>query len=106
MVFGQELASNASASSGVHESRPLRSNSSNNLPCLCLTVSAGVGKLWDSPAFSSNFSPSGGSGTGDATTALATGAFFLKGLWVGSIVTVSPQLLFYCLSLTQYKCSV
>ena len=33
-----------SANSRVHESRPLRSNSSNNLPCLCLTVSAGVGE--------------------------------------------------------------
>ena len=32
----------ASPSSGVQESRPLKSNSSNNLPCLCLTVSLGV----------------------------------------------------------------
>ena len=37
----------ASASSGVHESRPLKSNSSNNLPCLCLTVSLGVWESWD-----------------------------------------------------------
>ena len=49
----------ASTNSGVHESRPLRSNLSNNLPCLCLTVHAGVGELCDSLAFSSIFSPLG-----------------------------------------------
>ena len=40
----------ASASSGVQESRPLRSNSLNNFPCLCLTVSLGVWESWDSSA--------------------------------------------------------
>ena len=34
----------ASASSGVQESRLLKSNSLNSLPCLCLTVSLGVGE--------------------------------------------------------------
>ena len=68
----------ASASSGVQESRPLKSNSSNNLPCLCLTVSLGVWELWDSSAPSSNCSSSGGSGTGDAATALATWVFFWR----------------------------
>ena len=38
----------SSANSGVQESRLLKSNSSNNLPCLCLTVSLGVWKLGDS----------------------------------------------------------
>ena len=40
----------ASASSGAQESRPLKSNSSNNLPCLCLTVNLGVWESWDSSA--------------------------------------------------------
>ena len=63
-----------SASSGVQESRPLNSNSLNNLPCLCLTVSLGVWELWDSSTLCTNCS--GGLGTGDAGTALATGVFF------------------------------
>ena len=67
-----------SASSGLQESRPLKSNSSNNLPCLCLTVSLVVWESWDSSAPSSNYSPSGGSGTGNAATALATGVFFQR----------------------------
>ena len=36
----------ASSSSGAQESNPLKSNSSNNLPCLCLAVSLGVWVLW------------------------------------------------------------
>ena len=38
----------ASASSGAQESKPLKSNSLNNLPCLCLTVSLGVWGPWGS----------------------------------------------------------
>ena len=38
----------ASASLGAQESKPLKSNSSNNLPCLCLTVSLGVWEHWGS----------------------------------------------------------
>ena len=68
----------ASASSGVHESRLFKSNSSNNLPCLCLTVGSGVWESWDLPTFSSYFSPFGGSGTGDAATALTMGVFFQR----------------------------
>ena len=37
-----------STSSGAQESRPIKSNLSNNLPCLCLTVSLGVWGSWDS----------------------------------------------------------
>ena len=37
----------ASASSGAQDSKPLKSNSLNNLPCLCLTVSWGY---WSSVA--------------------------------------------------------
>ena len=44
----------ASANSGVQESRPLKSNSLNNLPCLCLTVSLGIWKLGDSLVPSNN----------------------------------------------------
>ena len=49
----------ASASSGVQESRLLKSNSSNNLPCHCLTVSLEVWESQDSSAPSSNCSLSG-----------------------------------------------
>ena len=66
----------ASASLGVQESRPLKSNSLNNLPCLCLTVSLGVWESWGSSSLFNNCSPSGGLGTGDAATALATRVFF------------------------------
>ena len=68
----------ASASSGVHKSRLLKSNSSNNLPYLCLTVSLGVWESWDLSAPSHNCSPSGGSGTGNVATALATIVFLQK----------------------------
>ena len=68
----------ASASSGVQESRLLKSNLSNNLPCLYLAVSLGVWESWDSPAPSNNCSPSGGSGTGNAATALVTRVFFWR----------------------------
>ena len=66
----------ASASSGVQESRLLKSNSSNSLPCLCLTVSLEVWKSLDSTAPSSNCTPSGGLGMGNAATSLTTGVFF------------------------------
>ena len=38
----------ASASLGTQESNPLKSNSSNSLPCLCLTVNLGVWGPWGS----------------------------------------------------------
>ena len=38
----------ASASLGAQESNPLKSNSSNSLPCLCLTVNLGVWGPWGS----------------------------------------------------------
>ena len=67
-----------SANPGVPESRLLKSNLLNCLPCLCLTVSLGVWESWDSSAPSSNCSLSGGLGTGDAATDLATGFFFQR----------------------------
>ena len=76
----------AFANSGIHESRPLKSNSSNSLPCLCLTVSLEVWKLGDLLVPSCNPSDSGGSGTGNAAATLATGVFLLEGLQVGGII--------------------
>ena len=84
----------ASASSGVQESRPLKSNSSNNLPCLCLTASLRVWKSGDSLVPSYNPSDSGVLGTGNAATALATGVFLLKGLWICSIILYHYNCLF------------
>ena len=66
--------------SGVQESRLLKSNSSNSLPCLCLTVNLGVWESWGSSVPPSNCSPSGGSGIGNAATALATQGFLLEDL--------------------------
>ena len=68
----------ASTRSGAQEYRPLKSNSSNNLPCLCLMVSLGVWGSWGSPAPSNNHTSSGGSGTGNTATTLATGVFFQR----------------------------
>ena len=52
----------ASASSGAQESKPLKSNSLNNLPCLCLTVSLVVWGPWGSSSPSCNWASSGGLG--------------------------------------------
>ena len=68
----------ASANSGSKESRPPKSNSSNNLPCLCLMVSLGALGSLGSSAPSSNCTSSGGSGTGDTATTLATRVFFWR----------------------------
>ena len=65
-------------SSGAQESRPLKSNSSNNLPCLYLMASLGVWGFWGSSAPSSNWNSSEGLGTGDAATALATWVLFWR----------------------------
>ena len=66
----------ASASLGDQESNPLKSNSSNSLPCLCLTVDLGVWGPWGSSPPSCNWTSLDDLGTGSATTALATGVFF------------------------------
>ena len=68
----------ASASSQAQESKPLKSDSSNNLPCLCLTVNLGVWGPWGLSIPSCNWASSGGLGTGNVTTALATGVFFWR----------------------------
>ena len=62
----------------AHKSRPLKSNLSNSLPCLCLMISLGVWGSWDSSAPFSNCSSSGGLGMGDTATTLATGVFFQR----------------------------
>ena len=65
----------ASTNSGVQKSRLLKSNLSNNFPCLCLTVSLGVWKSADLPISSCNPSDLGSPGTGNAAAALAKGCF-------------------------------
>ena len=94
----------ASASSGVQESRLVKSNSSSNLPSLCLTVSLGVWESWDSSAPSSNCSSSGGSGPGVAATSWPLG-FSFRGSASMSCYSLPPWLPFYCLSSTQCMCS-
>ena len=84
----------ASAISGVQESRPLKSNSSNNLPCLCLTISLEVWESQDSSAPSSNCSPSGGSGTGNAATASWPLVFSFGGSVSMPCYSLPPWLLF------------
>ena len=76
----------ASASSGAQESRPLKSNSSNNLPCLCLMVSLGVWGSWDSSAPSSNCSSSGGFRHRQCCYHPGHQGFLPEGLWVCSVV--------------------
>ena len=89
-----------SASSGVQESRLLKSNSSNNLPCLCLTVSLGVWELGDSLVPSWSPSDFWILGTGNAVTALAT-RVFLGGSVDRQHYSVPLQLPFCYLFLTQ-----
>ena len=67
----------ASTSSGAQESKPLKSNLLNNLLCLPNSQS---GKYGDPGLMhpSCNWASSGGLGTGNATTALATGVLFWR----------------------------
>ena len=95
-----------SASSGVHESRPLKSNSSNNLPCLCLTVSLGVWESWDLSAPSSQLLTLGGFRHRECSYH-SWPLEFSSGGFVGRQYCSKPlQLLSFCLSLTQCMCSV
>ena len=97
----------ASASSGAQESRPLKSNSSNNLPCLCLTVSLGAWGSWDSSAPSSNCSSSRCLGTDNAATALATGVFFWRVYkYAVLFLTTMTAFLLPCINLVNVFCTV
>ena len=97
----------ASTSSGALESRPLKSNLSNNLPCLCLPVSLGVWEAWDSSAPSSNCSPSGGLGRGNAATTQATGVFFQRVCeYAVLFLTTMTAFLLPCLNLVYVFCTV
>ena len=96
----------ASTSYGAKESRPLKSNSSNNLPCLCLTVSLGAWGSWGSLAPSSSCTPSGGSGTGNAATALATRVFFWRVCeYAVLFLTTMTGFLLPCLNLVYMFCT-
>ena len=70
----------ASANSGGHEFSPLRSNSLNSLPCLCLIVTLGGWGSWGPSSPSYTLISGGVSSTAVAATALATWAFFLS-IW-------------------------
>ena len=94
----------APASSGVQESRLLQSNSLNNFPCLCLTVSLGVWESWDSSTPSSNCSPSGVQAQAMQPLPWPLG-FSFGGSASMPCYSVPPQLLFYCLSSTWCMCS-
>ena len=94
-----------SASLGAQESRPLKSNSSNNLPCFCLMVSLGVWESWGSSALSSNCTSSGGLGKGNDATALATGVFFWR-VCKYVVLFLTTTTAFYCLASTRCTCSV
>ena len=97
----------ASTSLGAQESRPLKCNFSNNLPCLCLTVSLGVWGSWDSWAPSSNCSFLRGLGTGNAATALATGVFFQRVCKYALLfLTTMTAFLLPCLNLVYVFCTV
>ena len=91
LAKGQQVAS---ASSGGQESNPLRSCTSNNFPCLCLTVSFGACDPWGSAPSPCSWTPSGGSGIGSAATTLATKGFLLEGLWVSCTVSYHHNCLF------------
>ena len=67
-----------SANLGAHESKPLKSNSSNSLPCLCLNVNFGV---WGSGLTSSGtgrLPDLGVLGSNCMGIALATGVFYWR----------------------------
>ena len=96
-----------STSSGTQESRPLKSNSTSNLPCLCLTLSLGVWGSWDSSAPSRNCSFSGGLGTGDVATALATRVFFQRVYeYAVLFLTTETAFLLPCLNSVYVFCTV
>ena len=85
----------ASANSGDHESNPRRSSSSNNFPCLCLTVSLGVWGSWSLSFPSHKWVSTGGPITVVKNTTLATGVFFWRfwGLVVLFLTTMTAFLL-------------
>ena len=68
----------SSANSGAHESKPLKSNSSNSLPCLCLIVNFGVWGSGYTSSWTCRLPGSGILGTSCTAIALATGVFFWR----------------------------
>ena len=80
-----------STSSGGQEFNPLKSSSSNNFPCLCLTINLGVWGSWGLFPPSCNCVSISGPDTRVAATALATGAFFWR-VWGKPYCSLPPQL--------------
>ena len=106
MVFSQELADSI-LQLRAQESRPLKSNSLNNIPCLCLMVSLGEWGSWDLSAPSSNCSSSGGLGTGNAATALAMRVFFQRVCeYAVLFLTTTTAFLLPCLNSVYMFCTV
>ena len=95
----------AFANSGVQESRLLKSNSSNSLPCFCLTVSLGVWESLNLSAPSNNCSPWGVWAQVMQLLPWPLGSSF-EGSASKWCYSLPPQLPFYCLSSTQCMCSV
>ena len=106
MVFGQELMGIICQLRGPGI-QTTQSNSSINLPCLCLTVSLGVWGLWGLSAPSSNCTSSGGLGTGNAATSLATMVFFQRVCEYAMLfLTTTTAFLLPCLNLVYMFCTV
>ena len=95
----------ASASSGAKESNSLKSNSLNNLPCLCLTVNLGVWGPWGSSPPSCNWTSSGGLGTVVLPLPWPLG-FSFGGSVSKLCCSLPPQLPFYFLASTLCICFV
>ena len=88
----------ASTNSRVQESRLLKSNSSNNLPCLCLNVSLGVWKLEDSLVLSYHPLDLGGFGHWQCSYCPGHWSFLPKGLLISSIILYQYNFLFTAFS--------
>ena len=95
----------ASTNSGVQECRPLKSNSSNIFPCLCLTISLRAWKSVDLPIPSHNPLDLGVLALAMQLQPWPQG-FFSRGSAGRWCYSVPLQLPFYCPFSTWYLCSV
>ena len=82
-----------SARLGGHDSNPLRSNSSNNISCLCFTVSLGTWRPYAPSKASITSVCIGGSGTHVTAAALATRVFFLR-VWGHTLLFLTTMVMF------------
>ena len=87
----------ASSSSGGQESNPLKSSSSNNFPCLCLTVNLGVWGSWGSSPLL-QLDPHGWLRHQDHCNCPGHWGFLLEDLWVSHTVPYHHDCLLTSLS--------